>query len=109
MCQTGCGEKEATYIREMGKSCPTKMMEAIVAFNAEGRPIWKPQPIYRLNSFVTRNGSGRARSNAHIREVGIMDVGTDVFNRGQCLPSNNKMTEEEPDVIIEIIHNRFFL
>lgn len=110
MCQTVRGEKDALYISEPGKSCPTEILEAIAAFNAEGRPIWKPmhmQPIYRMNPFVTRNGSGRARSNAYIKEVGIMDVGADIFYRGLCLPSDNKMTKEEQDIIIDIIRRCF--
>ena len=48
MCQTVRGEKEALYISKSGKSCPTEILEAFAAFNAEGRPIWKPmhmQPI----------------------------------------------------------------
>ena len=110
ICQTVRGEKEAIYISEPGKSCPTEILEAIAAFNVEGRPIWKPmhmQPIYRMNPFVTRNGNGRARSNAYINEVGIMDVGADIFNRGLCLPSDNKMTKEEQVVIIEILKSCF--
>lgn len=110
MCQTVRGEKEALYVSEPGKSCPTEILEAIAAFNAEGRPIWKPmhmQPIYRMNHFVTRNGNGRARSNAYIQETGAMDVGADIFQRGLCLPSDNKMTAEEQDVVIEIIHRCF--
>ncbi len=110
MCQTVRGEKEALYVSEPGKSCPTEILEAIAAFNAEGRPIWKPmhmQPIYRMNPFVTRNGSGRARSNAYIKEVGMMDVGADIFNRGLCLPSDNKMTREEQEIVIDIIHRCF--
>ena len=110
MCQTVRGEKEALYVSEPGKSCPTEILEAIASFNAEGRPIWKPmhmQPIYRMNPFVTRNGNGRARSNAYIKEIGAVDVGADIFQRGLCLPSDNKMTAEEQDVIIEIIHRCF--
>lgn len=110
MCQTVRGEKEALYVSEPGKSCPTEILNAIATFNAEGRPIWKPmhmQPIYRMSPFVTRNGSGRARSNAYIKEVGIMDVGVDIFNRGLCLPSDNKMTKEQQDIIIDIIHKCF--
>ena len=71
-------------------------MEAIAAYNAEGRPIWKPmhmQPIYRMNPFVTVEGNGRGKSNAYIAGSGI-DVGADIFRRGLCLPSDNKMTEE---------------
>ena len=110
MCQTVRGEKEAVYVSEPGKSCPTEILEAIAAFNAEGRPIWKPMhmhPIYRMSPFVTRYGNGRARSNAYIQETGIMDVGADIFNRGLCLPSDNKMTQEEQSVIIEVIHRCF--
>jgi dTDP-4-amino-4,6-dideoxygalactose transaminase len=110
MCPHVRGEKDALYVSEPGKSCPTEILEAIAAFNAEGRPIWKPmhmQPIYRMNPFVTRNGNGRARSNAYIKEQGAVDVGADIFQRGLCLPSDNKMTQEEQDVIIDIIHRCF--
>lgn len=110
MCPMVRGEKDALYVSEPGKSCPMEILEAIAAFNAEGRPIWKPmhmQPIYRMNPFVTRNGNGRARSNAYIKETGIMDVGADIFQRGLCLPSDNKMTKEEQDVIMDIIHRCF--
>lgn len=110
MCPHVRGEKDALYVSEPGKSCPTEILDAIAAFNAEGRPIWKPmhiQPIYRMNPFVTSKGNGRARSNAYIKEIGDMDVGADIFQRGLCLPSDNKMTKEEQDVIIEIIHRCF--
>lgn len=109
MCQTVRSEKEALYLSEAGKSCPTEILEAIEAFNAEGRPIWKPmhmQPIYRTNPFVTVEGNGRGRTNAYIKGSGV-DVGADIFRRGLCLPSDNKMTEEQQDVIIDIIHRCF--
>jgi dTDP-4-amino-4,6-dideoxygalactose transaminase len=110
LCQQVRGEKEALYIREPGKSCPTEILEALAAFNAEGRPIWKPmhmQPIYRMNPFVTCNGNGRARSNAYIAESGALDVGADIFQRGLCLPSDNKMTAQQQDMVIEIIKRCF--
>ena len=110
MCQTVRGEKEAVYVSEPGKSCPTEILDAIAAFNAEGRPIWKPmhmQPVYRMNPFITRNGSGRANSNVYIKETGAMDVGADIFRRGLCLPSDNKMTRSQQDVVIEIIRKCF--
>lgn len=110
MCPMVRGEKDALYISEPGKSCPSEILEAIAAFNAEGRPIWKPmhmQPIYRMNPFITRNGSGRARSNAYIKETGVADVGADIFQRGLCLPSDNKMTKEQQDIVINIIHRCF--
>ena len=40
-------------------------------------------------------------------ETGMIDVGADIFRRGLCLPSDNKMTAEQQDVIIEIIHRCF--
>lgn len=110
MCRQVRGEKDALYIPEAGKSCPTEILEAIALLNAEGRPIWKPmhmQPIYRMNPFVTANGSGRARSNAYIKETGMMDVGADIFERGLCLPSDNKMTLEQQDAIIDVIRKCF--
>lgn len=64
------------------------------------------QPIYRMNPFVTAEGNGRARSNAYIAG-GIEDVGVDIFDRGLCLPSDNKMTAEEQDRVIEIIRACF--
>ena len=103
------GEREYLYQSEAGKSSPHEILDALAAFGAEGRPIWKPmhmQPIYRSNPFVTAEGSGRGKSNAYIAGTGV-DVGADIFRRGLCLPSDNKMTKEQQDVIIEIIHRCF--
>ncbi|MBO5319329.1 MAG: DegT/DnrJ/EryC1/StrS family aminotransferase [Ruminococcus sp.] len=110
MCRQVRGENDALYISEPGKTCPTEILETLAKYNAEGRPIWKPmhmQPIYRSNPFITSNGNGRARSNAYIKETGMVDVGADIFRRGLCLPSDNKMTAEEQDIIIEIIRSCF--
>ena len=60
------------------------------------------QPIYRMNPFVTVNGNGRAKTNAYIEGSGV-DVGADIFNRGLCLPSDNKMTAEQQDRVIEVV------
>ena len=109
MCQQVRGEQNALYISESGKSCPTEILETLEKYNAEGRPIWKPmheQPIFRMNPFIIREGNGRAKTNAYI-EGGFEDVGMDIFERGLCLPSDNKMTAEEQDVVIEIIKNCF--
>ncbi len=103
------GEQDYMWKHESGRSSPQEILEAIAAFGAEGRPIWKPmhmQPIYRTNPFVTVEGNGRGRTNAYIKGSGV-DVGADIFRRGLCLPSDNKMTLEQQDVIIEIIHRCF--
>ena len=116
MCRQVRGEREVLYVSEPGKSCPTEILETLAKYNAEGRPIWKPmhmQPIYRMNGFVTREGNGRAGTNAYISggELGEdgkpFDVGMDIFHRGLCLPSDNKMTEQQQMQIIQIVKNCF--
>ena len=103
------GENEYLYHTEPGKSSPSEILEALAAFRAEGRPVWKPmhmQPIYRTHKFITTEGSGRGRTNAYIAGTGA-DVGADLFRRGLCLPSDNKMTPEQQDRIIKIVHRCF--
>ena len=109
MCKQVRNDSGVLYISEPGKSCPTEILEAIASINAEGRPIWKPmhmQPIYRMNPFITVNGDGRAKTNAYI-ESDFLDISMDIFSRGVCLPSDNKMTAEQQDIIIEIIKECF--
>ena len=103
------GEQDYLWNHETGKSSPQEILDALAAFNAEGRPIWKPmhmQPIYKSHAFITANGNGRGQSDAYIAGES-MDIGADIFRRGLCLPSDNKMTVEQQDVIIEIIHRCF--
>lgn len=110
MCKQVRSDSEACYVKEAGKSCPTEILETLAKYNAEGRPIWKPmhlQPLYRMNPFITADGSGRCRTNAYIDTGRVTDVGADLFHRGLCLPSDNKMTPEEQDVIIEIVKRCF--
>ena len=98
-------DSDVLYTKEHGKSCPSEILDAISSINAEGRPIWKPmhmQPMYRLNPFINKDGLNRAKSNAYI-EGSVQDIGMDIFNRGLCLPSDNKMTEEQQNRIIEVI------
>lgn len=102
-------DNESCYIKEHGKTCPDEILETLAKYNAEGRPIWKPmhmQPIFRMHGFVTREGNGRGLTNAYIAG-GVVDVGADIFSRGLCLPSDNKMTADEQDIIIEIIRSCF--
>jgi len=97
MCGQSRDDSKAVFTPEHGKSCPTEILNAIASVNAEGRPIWKPmhmQPLYRAHECVGRADSLRS---------GVQDVGADVFERGCCLPSDNKMTAEQQDRIIEVI------
>ncbi len=116
MCSQILGECEAFYTSEKGKSCPTEILEMLAKCNAEGRPIWKPmhmQPIYQRNDFVTREGNGCEKTKDYIASDSVgkdgrpLDVGMDIFYRGLCLPSDNKMTVEQQNRIIEIVKNCF--
>ena len=109
MCKQVRGDSDYCYNTESGKTCPDEILDTLAKYNAQGRPIWKPmhmQPLYRMHGFVTRDGNGRGTTNAYI-PGGCIDVGADIFQRGLCLPSDIKMTEEEQDKIIEIIRSCF--
>ena len=96
MCRQELGETGATYTSEPGKSCPTEILETLEKYNIEGRPIWKPmhlQPIYRSCEFVAAQDGA--------------DVGYDIFRRGLCLPSDNKMTKDQQDVVIALVRRCF--
>ena len=93
MCTQKRTDSHASYIKEPGKSCPTEILETLSKFNAEGRPIWKPmhmQPIYSENPYISLHNNSE-----------------DIFERGLCLPSDIKMTDDEQDIVIEIIRECF--
>ena len=109
MCKQVRSDNDYCYVTEPGKTCPDEILDTLNKYNAQGRPIWKPmhmQPLYRMHGFVTKEGTGRGKTNAYIPGKGI-DVGADIFARGLCLPSDIKMTIEEQDTIIQIIRSCF--
>ena len=92
------------YISERGKTSPEEIREVLAGYNAESRPIWKPmhlQPYFKDKDFITDKGS--------IRELEecFLDVGSDIFDRGLCLPSDIKMTDDEQARVIEVIRSCF--
>lgn len=116
MCKQVRSDCEVLYISEPSKSCPMEILETLAKYNAEGRSIWKPmhaQPLYRLHGFVTREGDGRAKTNAYIKggtlgkDGKLLDIGMDIFHRGLCLPSDIAMTLEQQDIVIEIVKRCF--
>lgn len=95
MCKQERTDTKTAYATEKGKTCPDEIIETLEKYNIESRPIWKPmhrQPVFEDFDFVCANGT---------------DVGSDIFNRGLCLPSDIKMTTDEQDKVIEIIRNCF--
>lgn len=99
MCCETRGEQTYSFEPEHGKSCPMEILDALESIRAQGRPIWKPmhmQPYYTSNAFVARNGLSDEKN-----------VGLDIYSRGLCLPSDNKMTEEQQERIMEVIRACF--
>jgi len=95
MCEQTRTDSVASFKKVAGKTCPTEILEKLAAYNAEGRPIWKPmhmQPIFCDCAAVSAT------------EISVCE---DIFARGLCLPSDNKMTAAEQDVIIEIVRSCF--
>lgn len=80
------------------EGCPVQFMDIVNKLgqeNIEARPIWKPMhmhPLFSGYDFISANSE---------------NVSEDIFNRGVCLPSDIKMTEEEQDRVIEIIKSLF--
>ena len=96
MCMQKRTDRSASYQSTEGKTCPTEIIERLGDMNIESRPIWKPmhmQPVYGDYPAVTvRDG---------------ISVCEDIFERGLCLPSDNKMDIETQDKVIEIVRNCF--
>lgn len=73
------------------------ILDALEAENIEARPVWKPmhlQPVFESCDFITLGKNGES-------------VAEDIFNRGLCLPSDIKNTEEDMERIIGIIRALF--
>lgn len=84
-------------LKEESKVKPLDIILALEEKNIESRPIWKPmhmQPYYSEFEFFNHNED----------EISVAE---DIFNRGVCLPSDTKMTEEEIDKVINIIKSLF--
>ncbi len=82
---------------------PDMIMDALDAENIESRPVWKPmhlQPVFESYDFVTDKGS-------KLDTGDMTSVAEDVFNRGLCLPSDIKNTQEDMALIIGIIRKLF--
>lgn len=96
MCWQERTDKTVTYRTEAEKSCPTEIFETLRSLNVESRPIWKPlhmQPVYKDCPAVSVDDG--------------FSVCEDIFERGLCLPSDNKMRPDVQDKVIEIIKGCF--
>ncbi|MCM1153987.1 MAG: aminotransferase class I/II-fold pyridoxal phosphate-dependent enzyme [Roseburia sp.] len=84
-------------IKKGSSVTPDNIMDALARENIESRPIWKPmheQPVFAECDFIPHNENGSS-------------VGSDIFERGLCLPSDIKNTPEDMELIIGIVRNCF--
>lgn len=75
---------------------PDMVMDALAEENIESRPIWKPmhlQPVFAEYDFITDAEKG--------------SLAEDIFNRGLCLPSDVKNTDEDMELIIRTVRKLF--
>ena len=82
-------------LKENSKVKPIDIMEALEKQNIESRPVWKPmhlQPVFEQYDFI---------------KIEDKAVSEDLFERGVCLPSDTKMTQEEQLKVIQIIKELF--
>lgn len=96
MCEQKRTDMTVTYKTESGKSCPTEIYETLQKMNIESRPIWKPlhmQPVYQDCPTVSVDDA--------------LSVCEDIFERGLCLPSDNKMEPIIQAKVVEIIKQCF--
>ena len=83
-------------LNEKSKIKPIDIIEKLDQENIETRPIWKPmhmQPVFAEYDFI-KIAEGKS-------------VAQDIFERGLCLPSDTKMTEEEQARVIENVKELF--
>ena len=86
----------AIILDKTSKIKPIDIIEALENENIESRPIWKPmhmQPFFKDYDFITLEKE--------------KSIAQDIFNRGVCLPSDTKITDEEQKKVIKIIKKLF--
>ncbi|MDY3002446.1 MAG: aminotransferase class I/II-fold pyridoxal phosphate-dependent enzyme [Romboutsia timonensis] len=79
-------------IKEGSSIKPIDIMEKLEKENIESRPVWKPmhmQPVFKGYNFFSDLDEG--------------SVSEDLFNRGVCLPSDTKMTDEDLNRVIDLV------
>ena len=77
---------------------PIDIILALEEENIESRHIWKPmhmQPFYEKYDFFKDDNSEKG------------SVSEEIFERGICLPSDTKMTDEEIERVIKIVRGLF--
>lgn len=72
----------------LAKTAPIRVIEALAEQNIESRPIWKPMHLQPVFANCAYFGDG---------------VSADLFQRGLCLPSDTKMTDQDVERVTETV------
>ncbi len=84
-----------------------EMCDALEAFGAQGRPVYKPismQPLFRNYDQVTLDGRRRSYEDFYNDTFWIRcNVAKECFERCICLPSDVWMTDEEQELVTDIV------
>jgi len=76
---------------------PLDILQELEDNNIESRPVWKPmhlQPVFKSCRFYPFSDS-------------VTSISEDIFNRGLCLPSDTKMTDEDLNRVMSVIRKLF--
>ncbi|MBG9989135.1 DegT/DnrJ/EryC1/StrS family aminotransferase [Aerococcaceae bacterium DSM 111176] len=82
----------STMIIHSDTITPKMVYDALNDHNIESRPVWKPmhlQPVFKDYDFVGTN------------------VAEELFNKGLCLPSDTKMTDEDLQRVVDVVLSVF--
>ena len=85
-------------IAEDSKVTKDMILDAMEKENIEARPIWKPmhlQQVFADFDFITMDEGGKS-------------LAEDIFDRGLCLPSDIKNTDEDMERIIGIVRGLWY-
>lgn len=97
-----------TYEKQHGSASPMEIIEVLHAFQAEAKPIRKPlsmQPIFCRYDQVSLDGRRECYSEFDRDQFWIRtDVSRQLFEQGISLPSDPRMTEEEQEQIMDLMH-----
>ncbi len=96
-----------TYTDQHGTAAPMEICDALEAFGAQGRPVYKPismQPLFRNYDQVTLDGRRRSYEDFYNDTFWIRcNVAKECFERCICLPSDVWMTDEEQELVTDIV------
>ena len=101
-------DRNYTYKDLHGTAAPMEIYDALQAFHADCKPVYKPmsmQPAYKNSERFTLDGPWRMYEDFRHDNYSLRcDLAKEYYETGLVLPSDISMTEEEQDRIMDIIY-----